>query len=66
MAGKRPFDGPDATAHRLTEEPLRPSVAASPERRRELGANARAYAVRRVSRRTVLARYDALLRSMVS
>jgi colanic acid biosynthesis glycosyl transferase WcaI len=42
------------------------ALAASPERRRELGANARAYAVRHVSRRTVLARYDALLRSMVS
>ena len=37
VAGKRPFDGPDATAHRLTEEPLRPSVAASPERRSEAG-----------------------------
>ena len=42
------------------------ALAASPERRRELGANARAFAVRRVSRRAVLARYDALLRSMVS
>lgn len=42
------------------------ALAASPERRRELGANARAYAVRHVSRRTVLARYDDLLRSMVS
>lgn len=45
---------------------VRALAAASPERRRELGANARAYAVRHVSRRTVLARYDALLRSMVS
>ena len=41
-------------------------LAASPEKRRELGANARAYAVRRFSREGILRRYDALLRSMVS
>jgi serine/threonine-protein kinase len=37
LAGRRPFDGPDATARRLTEDPVRPSLAASPERRAEAG-----------------------------
>jgi len=37
LAGQRPFDGPDATAKRLTEHPRRPSVAAAPERQAEAG-----------------------------
>ena len=38
----------------------------APERRRELGAHAREYAVRRFARDVVLPSYDTLLRSMVS
>lgn len=29
LAGRRPFDGPDAAARRLTEPPIRPSLAAA-------------------------------------
>jgi len=37
LAGRRPFDGPDATTSRLTEDAPRPSVAASPELHGEAG-----------------------------
>lgn len=42
------------------------TLAASPEKRRALGANARDFAVRRFSKDGVLRSYDELLRSMVS
>jgi putative colanic acid biosynthesis glycosyltransferase WcaI len=41
-------------------------LAAAPERRRALGANARAYVVERFAKDKVLRSYDMLLRSMVS
>jgi len=41
-------------------------LKASPERRRALGASARAFAVRRFSKDEILSRYDGLLKSMVS
>jgi len=42
------------------------TLKASPERRRALGENARAYVVRRFAKDTILRSYDELLRSMVS
>jgi colanic acid biosynthesis glycosyl transferase WcaI len=42
------------------------ALAASPERRRALGANARAYVVERFAKDRILGSYDRLLRSMVS
>jgi colanic acid biosynthesis glycosyl transferase WcaI len=42
------------------------SLSAAPERRRALGANARAYVVERFAKDKVLGSYDRLLRSMVS
>jgi serine/threonine-protein kinase len=39
LAGRRPFDGPDAAARRLTEPPIRPSLAAARFGRRT-GSNA--------------------------
>jgi putative colanic acid biosynthesis glycosyltransferase WcaI len=41
-------------------------LAAAPERRRALGANARAYVVERFAKDRILRSYDMLLRSMVS
>jgi len=41
-------------------------LAASPDERRTLGANARAYVVRRFAKDKILGSYDRLLRSMVS
>ncbi|MBP1770510.1 MAG: hypothetical protein H6P96_1128, partial [Candidatus Aminicenantes bacterium] len=42
------------------------ALKASPERRRALGASARAFAVRRFAKDEILSRYDGLLKSMVS
>jgi colanic acid biosynthesis glycosyl transferase WcaI len=55
-----PPDDPEAIAAAVR------ALAASPERRRDLGANARDYVVRRFAMDRVLADYDRLLRSMVS